>query len=74
MSLNTTQIRESERIAEQLFKIHQGLVETNQKGLNPNTKETRKLAKIIELFGVTSSEIISSGNSRGVMNSLLATL
>jgi hypothetical protein len=72
--LTHSQTKEAERIAEQLFSIHNGLIETHQKGLEPYSKDTRKLAKLIELFGVTSSEIISSGNSRGVMNSLLATL
>jgi len=71
MKINTV---EADRIAGELFKIHQELVGSGSEGLHPDFKETRKIAKALHLFGATSEVIKKSQTSAETMASMLSKL
>jgi len=71
--MNTTQLLEAERIAEQLFVVHIGLVKSGQEGIDPNTRLARKLARAINIFKADAEAIVST-DSRRTMDRLLEEL
>lgn len=71
--MNTTQLLEAERIAEQLFNVHTGLVKSGQEGIDPSTRLARKLARAIHIFKA-DAEAVASTDSRRTMDRLLEEL
>lgn len=67
-------LNEAQRIADELFKAHMAMKELNQEGLHPDYRETRRLAKMIHLFGAEVEVIPPVHASKSAMQHLLATL
>jgi hypothetical protein len=72
--MNSRDLKEAERIAAELWKMHTGLIAQGKPGLHPDLRETRRLASAIKLFGAVTEIVKSTHSSRGAMDSLLSTL
>jgi hypothetical protein len=72
--MNPRDLKEAERIANELWNIHTGLIAQGKPGLHPDLRETRRLASAIKLFGAVTEVVKGTHSSRGAMQDLLATL
>lgn len=72
--MNTRDLKEAERIANELWKIHTKLIEQGKSGLHPDLRETRRLASAIKLFGAVTEVVKDVHSSRNAMSDLLSTL
>ena len=55
---------EAERIADELMRTHNALVQSGQPGLNPSAMQTFKLARAIHIFSATAEPEILSDLAR----------
>jgi hypothetical protein len=72
--MTVKELKEAERIADELVKIHKNMISQGQGGLHPGMRETWKLARAIHLFGAVTEVVRVTHGSRGAMEGLLATL
>jgi predicted SnoaL-like aldol condensation-catalyzing enzyme len=72
--MTVKEVKEAERIAEELYKIHSTMVAQGQDGLHPGLRQTWKLARAIHLFGAVAEAVRVTHKSKGAMEGLLATL